>query len=73
MFPVVAKRISIKLVGPTVTSINSLENVSVVGPWKHLYDDQVVQLLQLNRALWQLSGLPIKVIPGLGEGHRCFL
>lgn len=32
-----------------------LKNVSVIDPWKHLCGDQVVQSVQLNRALEQLS------------------
>lgn len=33
----------------------SCNNVSVVGPWKHLCCDKVIQLLQLNRGLEQLN------------------
>ena len=62
--PVVGKRLFAESVGLIVILIGFLGNVSVVSPWKHLLGDQVVQPLQLNHALKQLSG---KVVPfGLG-------
>ena len=58
-FPAVGKCASTESIGLVGTSIGFCMNVSLVGPWKRLRGDQMMQPLQPNRALDLFSEKPI--------------